>query len=404
MLPYPSRLARSRSTLMHLRPGHILPRLRTRWAVGAAALLAGICFGAEKDAVHLNAIPEFAARRWDAVPRLEAKIANVFAAQQDVAGYNMHPALTHFDGKYWAMWSSGAWGEDMPGQKVRFATSADGLQWSEAAVLAEPDPEFMLTPTGFWVRDGELFAMAAHRRGKPVVNGKRQQVPGKLDNTVRIYRYDAAQGAWNQAGALPDTFNDKPVERLSTGEWAMIRNTLEDRRYFGIGGTKSLEDWTYFPIPLPLDGHHMTEAHLYELPDGTLSLLFRDNTRSHFLYRAFSADRGRTWTNPVQTDFPDQTAKFSVLRLSTGPYVLASNPREAEDRFPLTLSVSRDGVVFERAYVVVEKGPPARFPNFTKRPGAQYPQLLEAGGCVWVIFSLNQESIQIARVPLDGLR
>ncbi len=351
----------------------------------------------------MSAIPELAAGDWAALPRMKPAVAIVFEARQDVAGYNMHPALAHFDGKLWAMWSSGAWGEDMPGQKVRFATSADGIGWSEAAVLADPDPEHMLTPTGFWVRDGKLYAMAIHRRGKPVVDGKRQKVVGRLDHTLRIYGYDAARGVWHQAGKLPNTFNEKPVERLSTGEWAMIRTTLEGDRFFGIGGTKSIEDWEFFPIPVPADGHRMTEGHLYELADGTFSLLFRDNSRSHFIYRGFSQDRGRSWTQPVQTDFPDQTAKFSVLRLSTGRYILVSNPRPAEDRFPLTASRSEDGLVFDRACVLVDNGPGARYPNFTKRSGAQYPHAIEANGHVLIVYSRNQETIEVLRIPVQEL-
>ncbi|MBL9214660.1 MAG: exo-alpha-sialidase [Opitutaceae bacterium] len=292
----------------------LCPRFRTGCLLAAVSLLAGVSYAGERDAVHLSAIPEFAAENWEALPRLHPAVVSIFEAKENVAGYNMHPAMAHCDGMFWAMWSSGAWGEDMPGQKVRFASSVDGLRWSESAVLAEPDPEFMLTPTGFWVRDGELLAMACHRRGKPVVDGKRQKVVGRLDHTLRIYRYDVARRAWDRVGAIPDTFNDKPVERLSNGDWAMIRNTQAGNRFFAVGGTKAIDAWEFFPIPAPGDNHKMAESHLYELPDGAFSLLFRDNSRSNFLYRAFSEDRGRTWTNPVRTNFRDQTAKFSVLR------------------------------------------------------------------------------------------
>jgi len=380
-----------------------LVRTLTRPCLGAAAISAGITFADEKQAAHMNEIPEFAAGNWAALPRLSPEVATVFEAVENTAGYNMHPALAYFDGRWWAMWSSGAWGEDMPGQKVRFAHSADGIRWSEAMVLAEPDPDHMLTPSGFWVRDGELLAMAVHRRGKPVVNGKRQKVEGKLDFTTRIYRFDPARGNWMMVGKLPDTFSDKPVERLSTGEWAMIRSTLSGARFYAVGGKTALDDWESFPIPGPADGHKMTEGHLYELADGTFTLLFRDNSRSHFIYRAFSNDRGQNWSPLVATDFPDQTAKFSVLRLSTGEYVLASNPRPAEDRFPLTVSLSDDGVIFNHAVVVVDSQPGPRYPNFTKRSGAQYPHAIEADGTVLIAYSLNQEAIQVVKIPAGRL-
>ncbi|MBL9214659.1 MAG: hypothetical protein JNG83_04205 [Opitutaceae bacterium] len=82
---------------------------------------------------------------------------------------------------------------------------------------------------------------------------------------------------------------------------------------------------------------------------------------------------------------------------------MASNPRTAEERFPLTLSLSDDGLVFDRARVVVDRGPEPKFPNFTKRIGAQYPHAIEANGSVWIIYSLNQEAIQVLQVPLERL-
>jgi predicted neuraminidase len=142
---------------------------------------------------------------------------------------------------------------------------------------------------------------------------------------------------------------------------------------------------------------------VYELKEGQLVLLYRDNRRSHRIYRAFSDDHGRTWTNPIPTDFPDQTAKFSVLRLTSGPYLLVSNPRPAEERFPLTVSFSDDGIVFDRIATVIAELPGARFPNFTKRPGAQYPHAIEAAGSVLIAYSVNQESIQVVMIPRDRL-
>ena len=53
--------------------------------------------------------------------------------------------------------------------------------------------------------------------------------------------------------------------------------------------------------------------------------------------------------------------------------------------------------------IVAEKAPP-RFPNFTKRLGAQYPQASEAGGVVMVIYSVNQESIEVARMDVKDIR
>ncbi len=48
--------------------------------------------------------------------------------------------------------------------------------------------------------------------------------------------------------------------------------------------------------------------------------LFRDNRRSGYIYRSFSTDNGRIWSQPVQTDFPDARSKFHGVRMSDGRY------------------------------------------------------------------------------------
>ncbi len=59
------------------------------------------------------------------------------------------------------MWSSGFKEEDAAGQYVLFATSDDGVRWSEAKpVMSRPD-RTRLQAGGFWVHQGELLCLAA---------------------------------------------------------------------------------------------------------------------------------------------------------------------------------------------------------------------------------------------------
>ncbi len=77
--------------------------------------------------------------------------------------------------------------------------------------------------------------------------------------------------------------------------------------------------------------------------------LFRDNRRSGYIYRSFSSDDGRTWSQPVRTDFPDARAKFHGAHMSDGRYALVSNSHPRR-RDPLTLALSDDGMVFDRLF------------------------------------------------------
>src|SRR4029078_5653118 len=89
----------------------------------------------------------------------------------------------------------------------------------------------------------------------------------------------------------------------------------------------------------------------YPLADGNLVALFRDNGGSSRHYRAFSTDQGRSWSKPVPTNFPNHTSKALTLRTSTRHRVLVNNPNPKMGRRQLLLSLSTDGLVYDRMLV-----------------------------------------------------
>jgi hypothetical protein len=108
--------------------------------------------------------------------RCAAKINDSTKLDKKSGGVNQHNYLAHHDGQFWAMWSDGPGIEDRVGQRVKFATSPDGLKWSTPKFLTPippnsgPDSPHYGTRTdkgmrwisrGFWKRDGELLALAS---------------------------------------------------------------------------------------------------------------------------------------------------------------------------------------------------------------------------------------------------
>jgi predicted neuraminidase len=126
------------------------------------------------------------------------------------------------------------------------------------------------------------------------------------------------------------------------------------------------------------------------LPDQNLMAVFRDNSRGGFLYRSFSTDDGRTWSEPVQTNFPDATSKIGGLRLSDGRYVLVSNPNPKK-RDPLTLSLSEDGMVFTKMlYLVGDRW-------------IDYPHVIEHEGHLYIAFAGGKQSVEVLKVSLKDV-
>jgi len=119
--------------------------------------------------------------------------------------------------------------------------------------------------------------------------------------------------------------------------------------------------------------------------------LFRDNRRSGYLYRLFSTDNGRTWSRPVQTDFPDARSKFHGIRLSDFRYVLVSNPNP-ERRYPLALSISDDGMVFTKmGYLVGGRH-------------IDHPHVMEHDGYLFVAFAESvKQKIEVLKINISDL-
>jgi hypothetical protein len=324
------------------------------------------------------------------VGRLPVEAFSIFRAREGVAGFNMHPYVTFFGGKFWAIWSSNRVRDLQAGQYVRYATSGDGVHWSEAGVVtpSEEAGNFRYFARGLWVRDRELWALAARDEAVRPLFG-----PG-----LELRGYKWAGGRWEGPVLIArDAINNFAPERLASGEWMMSRRDHKMRISMLVG---DLGKWRAVPV----GGSGLDEPIWYALPDGVLTAVFRDGNRSRRLFRAFSRDGGRTWTTPVKTDFPDAMAKCNVLRLRSGLYVMASNPNPSGVRIPLSLSVSRDGRIFTGQAVL--RDAPTVYRYGGKDPGYagyHYPQLLEHSGYLYVIHAENMEDIVLLRVPLEAV-
>jgi hypothetical protein len=337
---------------------------------------------------------------FDKLPRLPVEHV-VVSDVRSRNGVNQHNYLIHHDGRFWVMWSDGPEIEDRVGQVVKYSTSEDGTHWKEPQFVTPypsqsgPDSPhyntrnkegFRYISRGFWLRDGELLALASL-----------DEAAGFFGPSLALhaFRWKPATQLWADAGVVQkDAINNFPPKQLPTGEWAMSRRKHNYRQSgvdFLIGGTAALNEWKSFSVMGNTDGVLKAEEPLWwALPDGNLVALFRDNGRGGYLYRAFSTDNDRTWSEPTRTDFPDATSKLHGLRLSDGRYVLVSNPHPKR-RDPLTLAISDDGLVFNKLFYLVGGRP------------VDYPHVIEHDGSLYIAHSGGKRSVEIERVRLDNL-
>ena len=358
---------------------------------GSRLMLAGPWVPADPHTIDFEKLPR--------IPVEHIFVSDVRAQK----GVNQHNYLIHHAGRFWAMWSDGPEIEDRVGQVVKYSTSADGLKWDAPKAMTGnprgfgPDSPiyntrksegFRYISRGFWVREGQLLALVSLDEAAGFFGPSLE---------LRAFRWNAAGGKWDDIGVVQDNaINNFPPQKLPSGEWAMTRR-MHDYNQTGvqllIGGVAALGNWTSVPVVSGAGGELTLKAEepiWYALPDRNLAALFRDNSGSKFLYRAFSTDNGRTWSTPAKTDFPDARSKLHAIRLKDGRYALVSNSNPLK-RDPLTIALSDDGLVYTKLFYLVGGR------------AVDYPHMMEHEGFLYIAHSGGKRSVEIQRVRLTDL-
>ena len=332
------------------------------------------------------------------LPLVKGRTSTVFRGEERVSGFNLHSYIAHFDGKFWAVWSSSGVGEEDPDQHVRYATSVDGHTWSKSTTLAaDPEGPGRWIARGVFVMDGRLTALAAYVESADYGKRGREAVWKGL----RLMRFEWDGNAWRPKGLFVDNcMSNFPPERLGETLALVCRDRNMD---VGMALRDEQGRWNVTPLAAAPPYDKMDEPTFYATSEREVHMIIRDNSKSGYLLRALSRDAGRSWTAPVRTNFPDATAKNFPGRLGNGWFFLINNPNPKK-RDPLAISFSRDGWQFERSLAIRKGAPERRFAGRAKGSGSlQYPHAVEHGGSLWVIYSTNKEDIEVTEIPLAGL-
>jgi BNR repeat-like domain len=136
-----------------------------------------------------------------------------------------------------------------------------------------------------------------------------------------------------------------------------------------------------------------------------LVMVFRDQASTYRQLAAQSCDAGQSWSSPVLTNMPDARAKQSAGNLPDGTAFLVNVPNTDNLRIPLAITLSAQGQVFNRAFLLrgASDLQPLRFAGRFKRPGYHYPKSVAWGDYLYVAYATNKEDVELTRVPLASL-
>jgi hypothetical protein len=336
-------------------------------------------------------------------PAPGAQTFTVFKAGEGSDHYVNGVALIGFKGRLYAQWQSSAKDEDAADTHVVYSMSRDGTHWSKPARLSAQGGA--MTTSGGWWTDGKTLTAYVNAWNADFRTGGTALYRTSVDGV----HWSAPQPVTGVDGKpVPGVIEQDP-HALPDGRIVTafhLRPGLKAAPFY-TDDPNGLSGWTKGQMPnLPHTGAESRELEpsWFRRADGCLVMVFRDQDNTFRQLASESCDRGATWTAPVVTDMPDARQKQSAGNLPDGTAFMVHAPSGTKLRSPLVLSLSKDGRVFDRAYLL-RAGPPSEphYPGLYKRAGYHYPKSVVWNGALWIGFADAKETVTVVRVPAGGL-
>ncbi|WP_216700982.1 sialidase family protein [Priestia filamentosa] len=201
--------------------------------------------------------------------------------------------------------------------------------WSKAVKVSDDPTRSEQNPVLFKAPDEKIWLLYTAQKS------------GNQDTAVVRYRISEDNGhsfgpiktLFDQAG----TFIRQPIVVLDNGEWLLpvfYCHTTKGRKWTGHKDTSAVKiskdegkTWEEFEVPNSTGCVHMN---IEKLDNGTLLALFRSRW-ADYIYISYSADSGRTWSEPKPTELPNNNSSIQFTKLANGHLALVFNNMNAEN-------------------------------------------------------------------------
>jgi len=336
----------------------------------------------------------------------KGKTVSIFSPEPGTDQFNNGVVLIPFKDKLYAQWQSSPKDEDTQDTWVAYSVSDDGLRWTSPAKLTPAGDAPLMHSNGGWWTDGNTLVAFINVWPTGFQSGEGGFTNYMLSSDGQ--RWSSPQrvtGVDGQpvAGIIEQDPHALPGGRLVTAfhtRPGMIVAPFFSDDPLGVSGWRrgSMENLAH-------DGRVSRELEPSLFLRGTCAVMvFRDQGSSYRQLAAESCDSGESWTRPSLTGMPDARAKQSAGNLADGSAFLVNVPRDDSLRSPLAITLSRDGRVFDRAWLLRGEADlqPMRFAGRYKRPGYHYPKSVIWRDYLYVGYATNKEDVQLTRVPLSS--
>lgn len=331
--------------------------------------------------------------------------------------YNHQSMLAYWNGQFYLQYLAGPADEHVPPSHTFLMTSKDGYNWTNPDIVFPsykvPDGytkegrtdkakdliAIMHQRVGFYVsKSGRLITM-----GNYGVALDKKDDPNDGNGIGRVVREIKKDGSYGPIHFIyyNHAFNEKNTDypyfkkSKDKGFVQACQEILDNPIYM----MQWVEEADREDPLIPLNKGYKAFCS-YTLPDGKIASLWKHALTS------ISEDGGKTWAEPVlrAKGFVNSNAKIWGQKLSDGMYATVYNP--SEFRWPLAISLSKDGLEYTTLNLIHGEITPMRYGGNYKSYGPQYVRGIQEGngtppdGDLWVTYSVNKEDMWVARVPV----
>lgn len=331
--------------------------------------------------------------------------------------YNHAPNMAYWKDTFFVQYLSNPVGEHIPPGQSYLITSEDGKEWGKPEVLfpVYPIPDgykkeghpavaknlssVMHQRMGFYVSSGDkllalgYYGIAMDERDSPNDgNGIGRVVREIYDNgsfgPIYFIRYNKN---WDQSLSKFPFYKESEDEEFVQACEELLTKPLMMQQW--------VEEQDRDDPLIPLQEQFKAFSY-YHLPDDRVVGWWKHALTS------MSLDGGKTWEyHPLRAPgFVNKNAKIWGQRTSDGRYATAYNP--SEFRWPLAVSTSDDGLVYDDLLLIHGEISTMRYGGNYKSWGPQYVRgILEGNGTppdgkMWLTYSMNKEDIWVASIPV----
>lgn len=323
--------------------------------------------------------------------------------------YNHGVVLFPYKGMLYAQWQSSSVDEDGEDTQIFYSRSANGKDWNKPSALTEKWKYGIKTSGGWWSDGNTLVAYICNWPNK--TEGTKEGYTEYVTSTNGIY-WKSPKPLTNSDGHAVSGIIEQDVHALKNGRLitafhmqpGLIVTPFYTDDPLGISGWKAGK-----MINMPTNKTYISreiEPSWFYRKDSSVVMIFRDQSNTYKKLASVSKNNGLSWTTPVIIDTPDSRAKQSAGNLPNGTAFMVNNPSGNKNRFPLVITLSKDGFVFDNAYLLRsgnEDLQPMKFKGKYKRIGYSYPKSVIWGNYLYVSYATNKEDVELTRIPIDSL-